>query len=256
MTSYVFKRDTWVIVPKTIPSPKLRLFCLPFAGGNANAFREWANFLPDTVELNAVEIPGRGHRLAEPLVKQIEPLVEAIAQGIKPYLDRPFTLFGHSMGALLGFELTHYLKQEFDLQPAHLFLSGRGAPDIVDKEEPIHNLPENEFIERIKNYNGTPKEVLEHEELMQIMIPILRSDFEVCETYRYQEKPKLTLPLTVFGGLKDSSAPSADLEAWANYTEGPFALRMFSGDHFYLLQSKADLVHAILRDINKYNKLL
>ncbi len=256
MLNHTFKRDTWVIIPKKIPNPKLRLFCLPFAGGNANAFREWINFLPDTIELNAVEIPGRGHRLAEPLIKQIEPLVEAIALGIKPYLDRPFTLFGHSMGALLGFELTHYLKQKFDLQPIHLFLSGRGAPDTIDREEPIHNLSEKEFVKKIREYNGTPKEVLEHEELMQIMIPILRSDFQVCETYVYQQKPKLDLPVTIFGGLKDSSATQADLQAWSNFTSGPFALRMFPGDHFYLLRSKADLVHAMLRDINVHNHLL
>ena len=251
-----FNRDTWVVIPQKKPDPKLRLFCLPFAGGNANAFRDWDKLLPDTVELNAVEIPGRGHRLGEPLIKQIEPLVKAIAQGIKAYLDRPFVFFGHSMGALLGFELTHYLKQQFNVQPAHLFLSGRGAPDAIDREEPIHNLPDREFVDKIKEYNGTPKEVLEHEELMEIMIPILRSDFQVCETYVYKQKPKLDMPLTVFGGLNDSSAPQIDLQAWANFTVGPFALRMFPGDHFYLLHSKADLVHAILRDINAHNRLL
>ena len=253
---YGFKRDTWVIIPKKVPDPKLRLFCLPFAGGNANAFRDWVNYLPDSVELNTVEIPGRGHRLAEPLMKELHPLVEAIAAGIRPYLDRPFVLFGHSMGALLGFELTHLLKEKYNRAPVHLFLSGRGAPDTIDREEPIHRLPEAAFIEKIKKYNGTPKDVLEHEELMQIMIPILRSDFQVCETYVYKPKSKLDLPLTVFGGLKDSSSPQPDLQAWEKFTSGPFALRMFPGDHFYLLQSKADLVHAVLRDVNKYSRLL
>ncbi len=254
--NYAFRKDTWVVTPKAIPDAGIRLICLPFAGGSATAFRDWLPYLPDVVELNAVEIPGRGHRLSEPLIRKIDLLVQAIGQGIKSYLDKPFVIFGHSMGALLGFELTHYLTDQLDAKPLHLFLSGRGAPDRPNREEPIHHLPEKTFIEKIRHYNGTPKQVLEHEELMQIMLPILRSDFEVCETYRYKEKPQLTVPLTVFGGLKDASATPDDLEAWSAFTSGPFARRMFPGDHFFILNEKMTLIQAILRDIKKHSDII
>lgn len=247
-----YKRDKWVIILKSSPQTKLRLFCLPFAGGSSTAFRDWCKYLPASIELCAIEIPGRGHRLSEPLEKKISPLIEGIAAGILPYLDRPFALFGHSMGSLLGFELTHHLIQLYQKHPVHLFLSGRGAPFLASREQPIHALPEPEFIQQIKNYNGTPKEVLEHQELMQLMVPILRADFEICETYEFREKPPLECPLTIFGGLKDNGATRSELEAWQRLTSAPFSLRLFPGDHFYLLESQITLVQTIIRELHKH----
>jgi len=250
-----FKKDMCIVRPKINPQAKLRLFCLPFAGGGSTAFRTWPNNLPNTVEVCAVEIPGRGQRLSEPLIRKIDPLVKQIAEGIIPYLDRPFALFGHSMGSLLGFELSHFLLSDCNLKPVHLFMSGRGAPFMPDREKPIHKLSEKDFVQKIRNYNGTPKEVLEHEELMEIMIPILRADFEVCETYIFKEKQPLDCPLTVFGGLQDSGANKEELKAWEKLTTGPFALRMFPGDHFYLLESQVTLIKTIAHDINTHFNL-
>ncbi len=250
------KRDRWVVIPKWNPQARLRLICLPYAGGNSNAFRSWAQYLSPSVELCNIELPGRGFRLAEDLYRNIKPLIRDLAAGIKPYLDKPFAIFGHSMGALTGFELTHRLLEDYGRKPVHLFLSGRGAPHLASREEPIHHLPENDFVEKIKNYNGTPGEVLQHEELMNLMVPILRADFEVCETYEYTAKEaQLDVPLTVFGGLKDESALREDLESWKDYTRGSFNVRMFPGDHFYLLSTEKLLVETILRDINNHFKL-
>lgn len=244
--------NTWIVTPKPNPLAKLKLFCLPFAGGGSVSFRSWADGVPDTVEVSAVEIPGRGRRLSEPLLKNMPALVEAAAKGIYQHIDRPFALFGHSMGALLGFELAHFLKENYDLTPAHLFVSGRAAPYIKSREKPIHKLSEPEFIYEIKNFNGTPKEVLEHEELMELMIPILRADFEICETYTCNTKPELECPLTVFGGLQDNGATRDELEAWGKLTQGSFNLRMFPGDHFYLLNTQSTLLQTIARDINNH----
>ena len=225
---------------------------MPFAGGSSAAFRSWADVLPPQIELCAVEIPGRGARLSEPLKRRLSDLLPALANGIIAELDKPFAIFGHSMGALTGFELAHYLKDSFNLQPMHLFLSGRGAPNIPDHYKPIHQLADAEFIQEIKNYNGTPKEVLEHQELMEIVTPILRADFELCETYQYSEKPKLECPLTVLCGLQDNGATKEELEAWRSLCSGPFNLRMFPGDHFYLLEHKHNLIETIVRDINNH----
>jgi len=245
----VLKRDPWVVIPQPKPTARLRLFCLPFAGGNSTAFRSWANYLPETIEVAAVEIPGHGSRLSEETMKRLLPLVKAIAAGIGPHLDRPFAFFGHSMGSLLSYELAHYLRLEKGVEPVHLFFSGRGAPHLPAKEEPIHQLPEAEFVRHIRNYNGTPKEVLVHQELMDILIPILRADFEVCETYQYFPKAPFNCPITAFGGLQDPSTNRENLQAWEKHTTGAFNLRMFPGDHFYLLEAQTTLVHAIARDI-------
>ncbi len=239
----------WVVKPKPNPAATLKLFCLPFAGGGSISFRPWADLLPAPIELCAVEIPGRGHRLREPLQRRMHSLIPQIAQGIKEELDRPYALFGHSMGTLLVYELTHFLLENGFPAPAHLFLSGRGAPHLPNRDKPIHQLPEHEFVAEIRKFNGTPKEVLEHEELMQLMIPILRADFEVCETYQYTQKPAFTIPITVFGGLQDEGATREELEAWQEHTTAGFNLRMFPGGHFFLLQHQPTIVETIVRDL-------
>lgn len=244
--------NSWIVKPKPNPEAQLKFICLPFAGGSSNSFRTWAQHLPKQIELLAIEIPGRGQRLGEELRTRIGELVPDIATALRDELDRPFALFGHSMGTLLGLELVHHMRSHFELEPVHLFFSGRGAPDLPNREKPIHQLPEEEFVNHIRNYNGTPKEVLEHEELMELMIPILRADFEVCETYSYQKRPKFSCPLSVYGGLQDSDAPRQNMQAWAHHSTGPFNLRMFPGDHFFFLQNTQALLGSILRDINKH----
>ncbi len=239
----------WVVKPKPNPGAQLKLFCLPFAGGGSTSFRPWAELLPAQIELCAVEIPGRGHRLREPLVRRMEALIPQIANGIKTELDRPFVLFGHSMGTLLVHELTHYLLDNGLPAPAHLFVSGRGAPHLPSRDKPIHQLPEKEFVAEIRKFDGTPKEVLEHEELMELMIPILRADFEVCETYRHSPKPPVPIPITVFGGLQDEGANREELEAWQELTSAGFKLHMFPGGHFFLLRHHPTMVEIIVRDV-------
>ena len=241
--------NSWIVKPKPNPSAQLKLVCLPFAGGGSNSFRNWVQFLPKQIELLAVEIPGRGQRLREPLRTRMHELVPDITSSLSKELDRPYALFGHSMGTLLGIELSHHLRAEYQQEATHLFFSGRGAPQLPSKEKSIHHLPEDEFITQIRNYNGTPKEVLDHEDLMELMVPILRADFEVCETYSYNDHPKLSCPLSVYGGLQDSAAPR---EAWAELTEGPFNLRMFPGDHFFVLSNTQTLLSSILRDLNEH----
>lgn len=239
-------------IPRPNPQANMRLFCLPHAGGTSTAFREWADWLPGVIELCIVEIPGHGYRLNEALIHRLPPLVQQVAQDIQPYLDKPFAIFGHSMGNLLGFELSHYLQNYYQKTPIHLFLSGRGAPHLPSREEPIHQLPEDQFIHKITEYNGTPKEVIQHKELMDLMLPILRTDFEVCETYQFSPKPPFNFPLTIFGGLSDQGASKPDLQEWNRYTNSSFSLRMFPGDHFFIFSAQKQLLQAIVRDINDH----
>jgi medium-chain acyl-[acyl-carrier-protein] hydrolase len=211
----------------------------------------WLNRLPAMAEICLIELPGRGVRLKEPLFTQLPPLVETIAHNLENQLDRPFAFFGHSMGALLSFEIARLFRRSHIQGPVHLYLSGRGAPQIPNDEPPMHALPEPEFISELRRLNGTPKEVLEHEELMQLMLPILRADFRICETYHYVPEAPLDCPITVFGGLEDESVGVECLEAWREQTNASFSIHMLPGDHFFLHTAQSFLLQTLSQGLNR-----
>lgn len=230
----ILSSDRWVVKPRPNPAATWHLFCFPYAGGGAQIFRRWPNQLPATGEVCAIELPGRGRRLQEPLFTRLLPLVEAIVQGLEKHLDKPFAFFGHSMGAILSFEIARCLRRQRLPGPVHLFVSGRRAPQIPNDEPLLYALPEPELLTELCRLNGTPKEVLEHEELMQLMLPILRADFAVCDTYHYEPEPPLACPITVFGGLQDATVRADRLEAWGEQTSSTCSVHLLPGDHFFL----------------------
>ena len=225
--------DSWIACRKPNPQARLRLFCLPYAGTSASVFRTWSDGLPVDVEVCPVQLPGRGTRLMETPFTQPASLVQALAQALVPLLDKPFAFFGHSLGALVGFELARQLRRQSGVQPVRLFVSADGAPQLPHRGRPIHALPEREFLVELRRLNGIPGKVLEEAELMQIMLPVLRADFAVYETYVYSTEPPLNCPISAFGGLQDHRVSRGDLEAWRDQTSGSFSLRMFPGDHFF-----------------------
>lgn len=226
--------NNWVTCPNRNPQAKLRLFCFHYAGGGASVFRTWSYSLPQSVEVCAIEFPGRGMRRRESPFTQLEPLVQHLASPLLPYLDKPFAFFGHSMGGLVSFELTRLLRREYGVSPVHLFVSGHRAPQVPDPNPPIHALPESEFLQELRRFNGTPEAVLENAELMQLFLPTLRADFAVVETYAYAPELPLDCPITAFGGLQDREVSCNELEAWREQTNASFVLEMFPGDHFFL----------------------
>lgn len=238
----------WLAFHKPNPQADVRLFCFPYAGGGAHIYRGWKDLLPN-LEVCPVQLPGRGARIREPQVKRLPALVEALARDLLPKLDKPFAFFGHSMGALISFELARLLRREHGLAPSHMFLSGRPAPQTERDAAPIHNLPDAEFIEQIRAYEGTPEEVLQHPELMELMAPFLRADFELCETYDYSPEPPFDCPLTVFGGLQDTGVSRQSLEAWREHTTGHFSLRMFPGNHFFINDSQPFFLQVLSREL-------
>lgn len=244
--------DCWVICTKPNPQANLRLFCFPYAGGGALSFRTWPNGLSTTIEVCAVELPGRGTRMRLAPFTQLEPLVEALAQALLPNLNKPFALFGHSMGGLVSFELARLLRRKYGLLPVHLFVSGRRAPQVPDLDPPIHALPEPAFLDELRRYNGTPEAVLENKELMQLLLPILRADFAVLETYVYTTEPPLGCPITAFGGLQDCKVSCDHLEAWRNQTSASFSLQMLPGDHFFLNSAQALLLQSLTQHLTRW----
>lgn len=239
----------WLPGYKENPDAKMRLFCFPYAGGNAATFRSWPSVLPRFVQVSPVQPPGRGERLSEPPFKHLPDMIQVLGPTLLPFFDKPFAFFGHSMGALILLELTRWLRHTKNPMPIHLFVSGRRAPQVPDDEPPSHDLPEAEFIERLRELNGTPHEVLDHPELMQLMIPLLRADFSVCETYQHEVEPPLNCPLTVFGGLGDVEVPREKLEPWREQTTSSFSLQMFPGDHFFIHSAQNEITRVIAQKL-------
>jgi medium-chain acyl-[acyl-carrier-protein] hydrolase len=250
-TTKVNSLGGWLANPAPNAQAKLRLFCFPYAGGAAGIYRNWAANLPSAVEVCPVHLPGRGKRMRERAFTQVQALVEEIAPALWPATDQPFAFFGHSMGALISFELARHLRREGVAGPAHLFISGRRAPQIPNLDAPTFDLPEAEFLVTLRDLKGTPPEALEHPELMQLMLPLLRADFELCETYAYTPAPPLDCPITVYGGLQDGGVTRTYLEAWSQHTTAAFTLRMMPGDHFYLNTAQPLLLRTLSQELTQ-----
>ncbi|WP_019505899.1 thioesterase II family protein [Pleurocapsa sp. PCC 7319] len=242
--------NSWIARSRPNPNAKLRLFCLPYAGGAASTFSSWSTSLTSEVEICPIELPGHGYRIAERPLDRLEPLVEKLTHALLPYLDKPFAFFGHSMGGLVGFELTHKIRKHCNISPEHLFISGRHAPQVPGSKPPIHHLPEPKFINELGRLNGTPKAVLENVELMELFLPVLRADFAAIETHAYIPKPRLDCPITVLGGIQDFEIACNDLEPWREQTNGNFSMQMFQGDHFFINSNQSTLLQFLNRELN------
>ena len=214
-------------------------------------YRQWPALLPANIEVCLVNLPGRGSRLHEPAFEDLLTLVEAFSEVIVGYFDKPFAFFGHSMGALISFELARSLRRKNLPQPRYLFLSSRMAPQFKEPQPPTYNLPEDQFLEEVRRLNGTPKDVLDHPELMQLIMPLLRADFAVCQTYLHTVEEPLASPITVLGGLQDHDITRESLEGWRAHTSAAFRLRMVQGDHFFINTAPDVILGAIAYELSR-----
>jgi medium-chain acyl-[acyl-carrier-protein] hydrolase len=230
---------------------ELKMFCFPYAGGMASVYRSWAGLLPPTVQVIPVELPGRGARFREPPFVSMPAMIEALAEAIIPLLDKPFAFFGHSMGAVIAFELARRLHRDYDRRPQALFPSGRRAPQIPDTGPTTYDLPKDEFVEELRRIGGTPKEVLEIVELLEIMIPLLRADFQLIQTYEYIAGAPLRCPIIAYGGLDDDEETRDLLSEWKEQTGSRFKLQMLAGDHFFLHSSETLLLKLLARELSE-----
>jgi medium-chain acyl-[acyl-carrier-protein] hydrolase len=226
------------------------LFCFPYAGGGIAAFRTWPNHLPADVEVCSIQLPGRDDRMKEKPYSDLTSLVEALAEGLSPNLAAPYAFFGHSMGALITFELVRQLRRRGMILPLHLFVSARRAPHLPSREPPCHQLPEHEFVQTlVQRYNGIPQAILAEPELMQLFIPILRADFTLMETYRFVPEQLLEQNVTIFGGTDDQIVSRDDLSGWKELTRGTTDFHLMPGGHFFLQTGQAGLVGLIGKQI-------
>lgn len=229
-------------------SARVRLVCLPYAGGSAQTYWGWRKHLPDWIELVAVQLPGRSERTGEAPLHRIE----QVCSGLLDNLDRAddgvqLALFGHSMGAVIAFELARLL-QRLGRPPLWLWVSGRRAPHMPPPRPPIHGLAKAAFLGQLRELGGTPLEALAHTELMDLLEPVLRADFSVVETWRFSAGPLLRCPITALGGDDDPDVNLAQLEAWAVHTRASARVVRLSGGHFFLRDHAPRLCRVIAED--------
>ncbi|APZ01749.1 peptide synthetase [Burkholderia pseudomallei] len=230
------------------PDARIRLFCFHYAGSGGSIFRHWGEALPDDVELVAVQMPGRENRLNEPLLYSMDEAVPPLVDALAPLLDRPFAFFGHSTGALIGFEVARVLRARGYPQPRLLIASAQNAPDV--KPEVIrHRLSDAEFVEVLRGCNGTPDAILQDPALLELLLPRIRADGAVFETYRYERQAPLDCRIVVFHGAADALVHDAGLARWAGETQHSFAWYRFAGDHFFIHDEEASVLDHINREL-------
>jgi len=240
----------WVLLPRPNPSAVLRLFCFPYAGVGSTTFRTWIGEFGPMVELCLIQPPGRESRFAEPAMTSVDALAQAAADAMSSYVDSPFAFFGHSLGALVAFEVARELRRRHQPLPLHLFASAHRSPDLPHPHPPMRQLPDERFIEAIdQNYGGIPQAILDNRDLLELMLPCLRADFTSFETYQHAAEPPLSCPITAFGGRADRRVREFELTGWQAHTSGAFRLEMFDGHHFFLQSTRDALLTSVRRDL-------
>lgn len=236
----------WLARDRPNPEAAVRLLCFPYAGGSEAVYRDWQAGLPEAIEVCPVLLPGRGARIKEAPFRDLNSLAEAAATGLVRHVDKPFAIFGHSMGAIIGFELARQLRREYGIEPVHLFVSARCSPQI---SRPWRELTDAEFMGVLRRSEATPKEVSEDPELLELLLPVLRADFAVGQPVTFSSEPPLGCPITAFGGLLDRTTPRDCLEGWREHTSDRFLIRMLPGGHFFVNTERLSILRAIARDL-------
>jgi len=246
-----------LLTPLENPDAPVRLVCFPNAGSGAASYRAFAPLLSPAAELVVVRLPGREARIAEQPHRRLSELVPQLAGELRECLDvgtRALAFFGHSMGALVAFELARHLRRGGFRVPDQIIASGRPAPHVPYPPgyEFVHTLPEDRLVRRLRAYSGTPDELLADPDLLAMFLPTLRADFEVVETYQHHPEPPLPCGISAYGGMADDEVPPATVASWAEHTSGAFRLRLFDGGHFYLDDNRPGVARAVLDDLRSW----
>jgi surfactin synthase thioesterase subunit len=238
----------WITCAVPRRAPELRLFAFAHCGGGTRLFQAWPAALPSTLEVCPVLLPGREARRDEEPLTSVPALVDAAAAALQPRLDVPFVLFGHSLGALLAFELARRMCHA-GMPPLALVVSACAAPGTARVARAIHGLPDGELIEAVAEFGGLPEELREDAEVRAEIVPALRADFTAAETYTYRPDAPLALPVIAMGGTADPMVTRPELEAWRTQTARRFSLNLLPGGHFYLTSAQALFLRALTREL-------
>ncbi|WP_158806275.1 MULTISPECIES: thioesterase II family protein [Streptomyces] len=241
----------WIVGARRPAAPSVRLFCLPYAGGGASAYAAWPALFPDDIDVCPVELPGRLTRWSENAFAQAEPLVQALATALEGELDVPYALFGHSMGALLAFELARALRGRGAAEPRVLFVSGGPAPQLPRRLPLIHDQPDDVVVARLRDLGAVPEDVYAEPELLELLMPTIRADFSVVETYTHRPEPPLGCPVVAFAGTQDREVPPDQVAPWHEQTTGGFTRHVLPGDHFFVHSARTALVDTVRAELDR-----
>jgi medium-chain acyl-[acyl-carrier-protein] hydrolase len=226
--------DRWIFRPVPRPHARLRLFCFPYAGGGASIFRQWAEVLPENIELLGVRLPGRENRISERAFDDWQALLPVLADMVTSHADRPYALFGHSLGGAMTYEITRAIESAGGNRPELLIVSGIRSPETPLYRAPIFALPLPEFIAGLRDMNGTPAEILDNRDLMAFFEPTLRADIRLADTWSSPPDVRLGTGIVAFSGTEDHIASEQDMRGWQQRTSSSFAQYVFEGDHFFI----------------------
>ena len=247
-------KSVWLFDAQPSPDAELRLFCLPYAGAGATVFRAWMGSVPAGLDVCSVQLPGRETRASESPCSRMPELVSQLAEGLRPHLDRPFALFGHSMGALVCFELSRHLRREGGPGPSILFASGCRAPQIPP-DDSEHRQSDSELVDELRRLNGTPKELLQDAQFLSWYLPLFRADLALCESYEYVPEEPLGCPITVFHGEKDEEVSREASQAWAAQTSRAFSIVTLPGDHMFIQSDRDSVLVAVFEQLRGLRRL-
>lgn len=227
----------------------MRLFCIPFSGGNAYSYAEFKKYLPEEIELINLELPGRGKRIAEKLLTDIDSMTEDLYRQIAPQLVGQYAIFGHSLGALLGLTLSRLIASKNENQPQILFASGQTAPCLI-KPDDRYNLPDDLFIEMLREMEGTPDELLDDSDFMQYFLPIIKTDFQSIARYKYAPSMyTLEFPVVILLGNQERIIEE-DAKKWQIETSGTISIHQFEGGHFFIYNETEKICQLIKEKCN------
>jgi medium-chain acyl-[acyl-carrier-protein] hydrolase len=231
------------------------LFCFHYAGGNAGIFSTWHHTLPSYIAICGIQLPGRSNLTHLTPHTDISTVVSYLQQEMAPHFtNKPYSFFGYSIGALIAFELARKIQQDQQKMPDKLIVAACKSPNVSKHQEKISHLPEEEIINKLSKYNGTPLEVLENKELMQLLLPMIRADFAMNENYHYSTSLPLRCPITTYGGAQDPTIAAEDLTGWQAETSKEFKLHMLPGDHFFINHHRQEFLTLLNRELNNSSK--
>lgn len=246
----------WFTNPTPRRNAKIRLICFHYAGGGASIFHQWGSQLPEYIEVVAVQLPGREDRFKDQPIADINTVTTMLQDELSCLLDKPYAVFGHSMGAILSYEWLRTVKKSNLPSPILYLPAGRQAPHIPNKSPPLYSLSDQEFIDGLlKKYPNTMRPALDNAEICQLSMPKLRADFTLAEGYQYKLGATLDCPILAIAGQQEYCIEDGDLLAWGNHTTNNISTSRLPGDHFFILSSRSALLYFISGKLKAaYNK--
>jgi len=228
----------------------IKLFCIPYSGGNAYSYSEFKKYLPGNIELYNLELPGRGKRISEPLLNSIEAMTEDLFRQIENQIDGNYVIFGHSLGALLSYTLCRLIEKKKLPAPAVLFVSGQTAASLIECDD-SHTLPDDRFIEMLRKMDGTPEELLSDSSFVRYFLPVIRADFRSIAGYKYEpcDLP-LKMPIVIFLGTQEDISDE-EASAWKKETDMSISINRFEGGHFFIFKNTGEICRLIADKINQ-----